>query len=232
MHWGTKIIFTKVIILSTWPFPYPPHRGQVLILGSPMLPAVAARNQGLLANPSHFLSWDRSLAELLIPVSHVTEMWKVRELSHGKSPCLMSQAGSCYDKLSLKKLSVSVSFPSSPSSHHCFFLPCMFYFLPLSAASFYSHCFSCVHACAADEEAPPQLCWSCWSSQKSGSCQLICRPVSAWTHFMLLQLVWWHPNPLMSPASKKFQYLPQAGEHLLTSSWSVLLLKKKKKRCR
>lgn len=105
-----------------------------------------------------------------------------------------------------------------------------FSFLPLSPASLSSRCFFCACAGTADGKVPPRPCWSRSSSQKAAPCQRVYRPIPAWTHF--LKLVWWHPHPLMSPSSKEFQYLPQAGEHLMTSSWSVLLLKKEKKRCR
>lgn len=154
-------------------------------------------------------------------------MWKAKE------SCPMREVQAWCHKLnhamtshSSEKFPFLLSFPAPfLLTTVVSWLACSFSFVP---ASLPSCCFFvCVHAGTAPRKIPPWPHWPCWSSQKAVPCQLIYRSIPAWTHFRLFKLMWWHPYPLMSPASKKFQYLPhilpQAGEHLLTNSWLVLL---------
>lgn len=79
-----------------------------------------------------------------------------RELSHGKSPGLASQAGSCCDNLCLYKFRFLFSF-LAPLLHTTVFscLACSFSFLLPSTASLSLRCFICVHAGTADGRLPP-----------------------------------------------------------------------------
>lgn len=129
---GTKILFPKVLILSTSSFPDPLHSGQGLVLSQ-------RQQQGTrvcLADCSHFLSWDKPFIQTLTSISHLAEMRKAKEncpvrkvrVRHLKLTHAMMSYPS---KKFLFLFSFSFPFLLSLSPHHRFFLPSVVPCFPL-----------------------------------------------------------------------------------------------------